>query len=139
MCGFARGMAGRRSALHRASAFWRLLGARPRTIAADRHDRMMAWASHLPQLLANALAAALDEAGVGHEMLGPGGRDVTRLAGSSPEMWLPLLDAAAAEDARALRSVETHLSAIRRALEARDTTAIEGIMTRGNRWVATKA
>lgn len=133
------GMAGRGSALHRASAFWTLLGARPRSIAADRHDRMMAWASHLPQLLANALAGALDEAGVGHEMLGPGGRDVTRLAGSTPEMWLPLLDAAAAEDARALRSVEAHLTAIRRALEVRDTKAIEGIMRRGNRWVATKA
>ena len=123
--------------LDRAAAFWSLLGAKPRTIAADRHDRMMAWASHLPQLLANALAAALDEAGLGRELLGPGGTDMTRLAASSPEIWAPLLEAAAGEDARALRSAEAHIAAIRRALEAGDSAAIAGIMTRGNRWTAT--
>ena len=126
-------------ALDRATAFWSSLGAKPRTIAADRHDRMMAWASHLPQLVANALAAALDEAGLGRELLGPGGTDMTRLASSSPEIWAPLLEAAAAEDARALRSAEAHIAAIRRALEAGDGAAIEGIMTRGNRWTATGA
>ena len=133
------GPAGTGSATARASAFWRLLGARPGTIAADRHDRMMAWASHLPQLLANALAAALDEAGLGRELLGPGGTDMTRLAGSSPEVWTPLLEAAATEDARALRSAEAHIATIRRALETGDSAAIEGIMKRGNRWTAAKA
>ena len=127
------------SSVDRASAFWKLLGGRPGTIAADSHDRMMAWASHLPQLLANALAAALDEAGVGRDMLGPGGTDMTRLAGSSPEVWTPLLEAAATEDARALRSAEAHIATIRRALEAGDTAAIRDIVQRGNRWAAAKA
>lgn len=127
------------TAVQRASAFWRLLGARPRTIAPDRHDRMMAWASHLPQLLANALAAALDEAGVARERLGPGGARMTRLAGSNPEVWSPLIEAAAAEDARALRAVEAHIAAIRRALEEGDTATVEGIMARGKRWTAPTA
>ena len=127
------------SALDRATAFWSLLGASPGTIAAGRHDRMMAWASHLPQLLANALAAALDEAGFDRALLGPGGTDMTRLAGSSPEIWAPLLEAAAAEDARALRSAEAHIAAIRRALETGDRATIKRIMTRGNRWTATGA
>ncbi len=133
------GPAGAGSAVDRASAFWRLLGARPGTIAADRHDRMMAWASHLPQLLANALAVALDEAGLDRDILGPGGTDMTRLAGSSAEVWSPLLAAAAAEDARALRSAEAHIATIRRALEGGDMTLIEGIMKRGNRWTAAQA
>ena len=126
-------------AAERASAFWRLLGARPGTIDAGRHDRLMAWASHLPQLVANALAAALDEAGVRRDVLGPGGRDMTRLAGSSPDLWRPLLEAAAAADARALRSVEDHIAAIRRTLERGDIAAVEDIMTRGNRWAADRA
>ena len=126
-------------ALARAEAFWSMLGARPGTIAADRHDRTMAWASHLPQLLASALATALDEAGLGRELLGPGGTDMTRLAGSSPEIWAPLLEAAAAENARALRAAEAHIAAIRRALEAGDRATIKRIMTRGNRWTATGA
>lgn len=137
--GTGDGTAGSGTAVERASAFWSLLGARPRTVAADRHDRMMAWASHLPQLLANALAVALDEAGVAREWLGPGGAHMTRLAGSSPEVWSPLLKEAATEDSRALRAVEAHIAAIRRALEAGDTATIEGIMTRGKRWTATPA
>lgn len=126
------------TALNRADTFWRMLGAIPRMIAASRHDRLMAWASHVPQLLANALAAALDEAGVGREKLGPGGREMTRLAGSSPKVWTPLLKELAAEDARALRAVETHLATMRHALQAGDTTAIEGTMRRGRRWIAAK-
>lgn len=122
------------SAVGRATAFWSLLGAIPRTIAASRHDRMMAWASHLPQLLANALASALEEAGVARDVLGPGGTQMTRLAGSNPEVWSPLLKEAAAEDSRALRAVEAHIASIRRALEAGDTAAVEGIMTRGKSW-----
>ena len=126
-------------ALQRAFAFWTLLGARPKTIVAERHDRLMAWASHLPQLLANALAVSLHEAGLGREALGPGGRDMTRLAGSGPAMWTPLLAAAAAEGAEALRAVEAHIAAIRRMLEAGDIEGIEDVMTRGNRWTATGA
>ncbi|MDE2874021.1 MAG: prephenate dehydrogenase/arogenate dehydrogenase family protein [Gemmatimonadota bacterium] len=134
--GDGAGKAAQECATDRAAAFWKLLGARPRTIAAARHDRLMAWASHLPQLLANGLAAALDEAGIGHGALGPGGSDMTRLAGSSPDVWTPLLEAARAEDVRALRSAEAHIATIRRALEAGDMTAVERIMTRGNRWAA---
>lgn len=121
-------------ALRRAVAFWTLLGARPRTIAADRHDRLMAWASHLPQLLANALAAALEEAGLDCDALGPGGRDMMRLARSCPAMWAPLLEAAAAEDARALRTLEAAVAGIRRMLEAGDIERMEDFMTRGKRW-----
>lgn len=137
--GDGAGPAGRGSAVGRATTFWNLLGASPVTIAAERHDRLMAWASHLPQLLGSALAAALDEAGVRRDMLGPGGTDMTRLAASRPEMWIPLLDAAAAEDARALRSMEAHIAGLRRALERGDIEAVEAIMTRGRRWLATKA
>lgn len=123
-------------ALQRASAFWTLLGARPKTVSAARHDRLMAWASHLPQLLANALAMSLDDAGVGRETLGPGGRDMTRLARSGPAMWAPLLEAAAIEDAQALRAVETGIAGIRRMLETGDMEGIEDVMARGKRWAA---
>lgn len=119
-----------------ARAFWTMLGARPCTIAAERHDRVMALVSHLPQLLSNALAATLEDAGVSTGQLGPGGRDMTRLAGSSPSMWLPLLEAAAGEDAAALRAVEHRIAAIRRMLESGDLRGVETLMDRGRRWVS---
>lgn len=124
------------AAVEQAAAFWRALGGKPRMISAARHDRAMAWASHLPQLMANALAAALRDQGMTPDQLGPGGRDMTRLAGSSPATWRPLLEAAAGEDAAALRAVERQIAAIRRTMEAGDWPALEGLMLGGKRWAA---
>ena len=124
------------ASLDRARTFWRFLGGRPRLVAAAKHDRVMAWASHLPQLLASALAASLEEAAIGHDDLGPGGRDMTRLAGSSPDVWAPLLEAAAAEDAGALRAVEGRLAAARRMLERGDFAGVRDMLERGRRWTA---
>lgn len=119
-----------------AEAFWRLLGARPRTIAAAEHDRLMAWASHLPQLLASALAGTLDDAGITRDALGPGGRDMTRLAGSSASMWVPLLEAARARDARALAALEQRIGSVRRMLDEGDLTALARFMEEGRRWTS---
>ncbi len=119
-----------------ARAFWRLLGARPRSIGAARHDRAMSMVSHLPQLLANALAATLDDAGLAADLLGPGGRDMTRLAGSSPSMWLPLLAAAAEDDAAALLALEGWIGRVRDMLRAGDADGLEALMERGGRWLA---
>ncbi|MDE2752490.1 MAG: prephenate dehydrogenase/arogenate dehydrogenase family protein [Gemmatimonadota bacterium] len=119
-----------------ARGFWSMLGARPCTIAAERHDRVMALVSHLPQLLSNALAATLEDAGMSTGQLGSGGRDMTRLAGSSPSMWLPLLEAAARDDAAALLAVERRIAAIRGMLESGDLRGVETLMDRGRRWVS---
>lgn len=123
-------------AVGRAAAFWAALGGVPRTISAARHDRLMAWASHLPQLLASALAAALEEQGIAVDLVGPGGRDMTRLAGSSPAVWRPLVEAAAAEDASALRALEQQIASIRRIVEVGDWAALEDLMQGGRRWIA---
>lgn len=123
-------------AAERAAAFWTALGGRPRIISAAEHDRMMAWTSHLPQLLATALGEVLRDRGVTPGQLGPGGRDMTRLAGSSPTIWRPLLEAAAEDDTAALRAVERQVAVIRRAIEAGDWAALEELMEGGRRWTA---
>ena len=130
------GAPGGAEVIDRAHAFWQLLGGSPRLVAAAKHDRVMAWASHLPQLLASALAASLEEAAIGPDALGPGGRDMTRLAASSPDVWVPLLEAAAAEDAGALRAIEGHLTAARRMLERGDFAGVRDMLERGRRWTA---
>ena len=71
--------------------FWTSMGARLRPVGAREHDRIMVWASHLPQLLATALARTLAARGVETADLGPGGLAMTRLAMSSPAMWRDLL------------------------------------------------
>jgi prephenate dehydrogenase len=60
---------------------------------ADEHDRALAFTSHLPQLVATALAATLqDEDNSAFKALhGPGLLDMTRLALSSPDLWSAIL------------------------------------------------
>src|SRR5437762_3466509 len=51
-----------RAALERLAAFVRALGAEPRVVDADAHDRMLAFLSHLPQLTASALMQVVGSA-----------------------------------------------------------------------------
>jgi prephenate dehydrogenase len=56
----------------------------------EEHDRIVAWTSHLPQMLSTALASLLMEQFPESEDLrisANGLRDMTRLAASAPELW----------------------------------------------------
>ena len=74
---------------------------------AAEHDRVVALTSHLPQLLATAVAAELQsrDEPLADALLGPGGRAFLRLAGSSFDVWRDVLDANGEEIARALAAV----------------------------------
>jgi prephenate dehydrogenase len=78
-------------AVAKVEALWRATGAKVERMTPAAHDAILARASHLPQLVASALAASLE-----HEQIdgrraieyGAGGlRDTTRIAASSAEMW----------------------------------------------------
>ena len=72
--------------LDKLSAFVRALGAEPRIIDVEAHDRIVAFLSHLPQLTASALMQVVGDS-VGEEGLALAGRglaDTTRLASSPP-------------------------------------------------------
>jgi prephenate dehydrogenase len=78
----------------RVSAFVKILekiGARPLWLGAPQHDYAVGLASHLPQLVAVALAGflydRLDENGLPITLAGPGLRDSLRLAGSPYSTW----------------------------------------------------
>ena len=70
------------------------LGARPVAIDAGAHDRLVAVTSHVPHALANVL---LNQAGAtrvdGHDPLQAAGgslRDMTRIAGANPRIWVDI-------------------------------------------------
>jgi len=115
-------------------SLWSALGARPVAIEAQAHDRLMASVSHLPQLVANALAEVLEQAGVDASLLGPGGRDMTRLAASSPEMWAPILAHASPVLVGGLRGVAESLRRLAERVEAGDADAIGEVMARTRGW-----
>jgi prephenate dehydrogenase len=106
--------------------FWEeVLEAHPILIAADAHDRQLAWTSHLPQAVAYALAKALADRQLGGVSFGTGARDTTRLAASSPDMWLDILLQNAAPLLEALSAVEGRLADLRRSIESGDRQGLE--------------
>jgi prephenate dehydrogenase len=71
------------------------IGARPLWMDASTHDRAVAVVSHLPQLLAIALAGVVhqqtDETGLPVTLAGRGLRDALRLAGSPYAVWRDII------------------------------------------------
>lgn len=125
---------GDEAAVRAVEELWLATGARIRWLEAADHDRRMVWASHLPQLVANALAASLEGAGVEPADLGPGGRDMTRLAGSSPELWKGLLAAAGEREDEALRTAADELERLRKWLADGRVERVVEYMDRTRRW-----
>jgi prephenate dehydrogenase len=70
----------------------RRIGATPVILSAEEHDRIVAFTSHLPQLVSTALAATVAEhAGDRLAVAGPGLADTTRLALSPYAVWRDIL------------------------------------------------
>jgi prephenate dehydrogenase len=122
------------NAMRLASALWTGVGGRPEVIDADLHDVRLAWRSHLPQVVSSALALAIAQTGSAPGDLGPGGRDVTRLAGSSPEVWADvLLDNADALQS-ALAMMLAQLSGVQRAVSAGDHAGLRRLLSDARDW-----
>lgn len=116
-------------ALETARDFWGHIGTRIEIIDAALHDELLAVTSHLPQVTATALARVLLQADIPLSRLGPGGRDMTRLAKSSADVWTPIALDNADRLLVAVRRLEHELGALRDAIERRNEAAIHGFFT----------
>lgn len=101
----------------------RLCGARPTRMAPTEHDELLARLSHVPQLVASGLAAAVsDLPGEAVALAGSGLRDTTRLADSDVRLWTEIISANPVAVAQALRSVVRPLDALADVLSTADPT-----------------
>lgn len=84
---------GRDDDLQSLEAFVRGLGARPAIMDPVMHDRLMAYVSHVPQILAVALmnAAGREMSDAALAVAGRGFREMTRLAESPEALWRGIL------------------------------------------------
>lgn len=118
----------------RVEGLWSAVGARPEWTEPGDHDRRMARVSHAPQLVATALALVLDEEGVGPDDLGTGGRDVLRLAGSSPEMWRSIFAEAGEASREVLGRLGDRIDELTQRLADGDAEGLEALLRRGRDW-----
>lgn len=117
------------------------LGAVPIEMTPEAHDQAVGLVSHVPQivssLMAKQLEGASDEA---VRLAGQGVRDVTRIAASSPELWIQILGANKDSIVGVLEKLQKDLQSVTDALKdvnapgARKVIAEE--MAAGNAGVA---
>jgi prephenate dehydrogenase len=113
------------AAMSLARELWGAIGGAPAELTAAQHDHRLAWTSHLPQVVSSALAGTLAANGFRRSDLGPGGRDVTRLAASSPSLWTDIFRDNHAALEEPLAALEARIASIRTALASGDGAAIE--------------
>lgn len=103
------------------------IGARPIMCGVEEHDRVCAYVSHLPQMMATALANVVAELDAGdlhaEDLAGAGLRSMTRLAASPYAMWRDIALTNADNLADALLQIEQRLAHIRENLKSPELRA----------------
>jgi prephenate dehydrogenase len=100
------------------------IGARIAVVDSVEHDQLCAWISHVPQMIATALASTLiDEHGEDPLLLETGGRalrEMTRIAASPYSMWRDIAITNESSISEALLKLEQKLSHMRENLATRE-------------------
>ncbi len=124
-------------ALAKVEELWRAAGASVERMEPMTHDELVARASHLPQIVASALAAALEGerfAGRVAAEFGAGGlRDTTRLAASPVEMWRDICLTNRDAILGALRLFGGMFGQFEHAIERADADGLGALFERGRR------
>lgn len=112
--------------------FWTtVMEASPVLIDAVAHDHQLARTSHLPQVVSTLLAVALDREAPRGTSIGPGARDVTRLARSNPDLWRDIAMLNREELNTALSAFQDALLQFRTALDRGDPEALHEMFALG--------
>jgi len=125
------------AAVEQVERLWQAIGAVTRRLDVETHDRVYASVSHWPHAVAFALAATmgadLTEPG-STALVGPGLRDMTRIAMSDPALWADILLANAGPVERCAAAFDEQLVRIRDALAAGDRDALVARFAAAARW-----
>jgi prephenate dehydrogenase len=106
------------------------IGAIPIWVDIQQHDATLALTSHLPYLIANALAAIIPEDS--RKFMGPGLRSTTRLAGSSLSMMMDIIRTNRQNILTGIHQYRERLGEMESYLEAGDYEQLEKLLQAGH-------
>jgi prephenate dehydrogenase len=119
-------------AVAKVSALWKEVGAVLASMSAGEHDRTAALLSHMPHVLAYALARTIKEAernqALNARFAGGGLASMTRIAHSPISMWQPIFRQNKAYLLDAIDVFEKHLQAFRKAIAEDDDGLLSDLM-----------
>lgn len=109
--------------------FWRSLGSTVLQMSPREHDRSVATISHLPHLVASALASATPDDDL--PLASTGWLDTTRIAAGDAELWRQILSDNRGDILKSLGKFEKVLASFRRALERDDQRKLVQLLEAG--------
>ncbi len=118
--------------------FWKMLKMNVVYLAADFHDNIVAYTSHLPHLIAFVLSDTVlsfiqkeKESGNGtFSLIGSGFRDSTRIASSSPDIWTDIFLMNNENIAASLEDFIASANILKGFLETGDEESLRNIITK---------
>ncbi len=117
--------------VQKATDVWSAIGAQVLKMTPENHDAAFAAVSHLPHLLAFAYFSSVVNQTAGRDFLslaGPGFRDFTRIAASSPETWRDILIANREEVLKQSQRFRQALDALEHVIREGNADALEGLI-----------
>ncbi len=117
--------------VQKATDVWSAIGSQVLKMTPENHDAAFAAVSHLPHLLAFAYFSAVVNQPAGRDFLslaGPGFRDFTRIAASSPETWRDILVANREEVLKQSARFRQALDALEHVVREGNADALEGLI-----------
>lgn len=117
--------------VQKATDAWSAVGAQVLKMTPENHDAAFAAVSHLPHLLAFAYFSAVVNQPAGRDFLslaGPGFRDFTRIAASSPATWRDVLVANREEVLKQSQRFRQALDALEHVIREGNADALEGLI-----------
>jgi len=112
-------------------SFWQALGANVVRLSPAEHDRAVAATSHVPHIVAAALAAATSDEYL--PLTATGWADTTRVAAGDVELWRQILSENRTHALAQLREFEKLISAFAAALERGDEAQLAHLLQQGKR------
>ncbi|MEW4489116.1 prephenate dehydrogenase [Thalassoglobus sp. JC818] len=109
--------------------FWKNLGMLVHTATPKEHDRILAMVSHLPHLVASALAGIVPDSALAFGSTGF--RDTTRVAAGDADLWTAIFNDNSDQICAATSDMIERLSEFRTALKNDDREAIQNLLESG--------
>ncbi|MDD4900136.1 MAG: prephenate dehydrogenase [Candidatus Omnitrophica bacterium] len=117
-------------AKNKVTFLWRKLGCRISTLSASEHDRIMAFVSHLPHIIAFSLIGAVPQKYLGFSASGL--RDTTRIASSDALLWAEIL-LSNSNCPQAIEAFEKNLKQIKIAIKNKDRQVLAHLLESARR------
>lgn len=111
--------------------FWQALGAKVIEMTPEKHDEALAKTSHLPHLIASAVAASTPDECL--SLAASGWADTTRVAAGDPDLWTQIFAQNKTELVGSLEGLIAELQQIRKNLNSEDWEQVTEFLAKAKR------